>query len=49
MKCLEAYDVVQVIQVYMNEVLGDDILDDKDIDINYDVFIDEEKLRVFKN
>ena len=33
----------------MNEVIGDDILDKEDINIYYNVFIHEEKLRVFKN
>jgi hypothetical protein len=33
----------------MNEVMGDDILDEEDMNINYNVFIHEEKLRVFKN
>jgi hypothetical protein len=39
---LEAYDVVEDLEVEMNEVIEDHILDNKDIDIDYDVFIDED-------
>jgi hypothetical protein len=36
-----AYDVVEDIEIEMNHVIEDDILDNEDIDIEYDVFIDE--------
>ena len=38
----EAYDIVEDVEVEMNEVIEDHILDNEDIDIDYDVFIDED-------
>ena len=40
MEDFEAYDVIDDI-----EVIGDDILNDKDIDIECDVFIDEDGVK----
>ena len=39
---LEAYNVVEDIEVEINKVIEDDILDDKDIDVDSNVFIDED-------
>ena len=41
MEGLKAYNIVDDMKIKMNEVIKDNILDNKDIDINYDVFIDE--------
>jgi hypothetical protein len=38
----EAYDVVEDVEVEINEVIEENILDNEDIDIDYDVFIDED-------
>ena len=42
MEGLVGYDVVKDIDVDMNEVIEETILDNEDIDIDYDVFIDED-------
>ena len=42
MKGLVGYDVVEDIDVEMNEVIEETILYNEDIDIDYDVFIDED-------
>jgi hypothetical protein len=42
MKGSEAYDVVEDEELEMNEVIEDNILANEDIDIDYDVFIDED-------
>ena len=42
MEGLVGYDVVEDIDVEMNEVIEETILDIEDIDIDYDVFIDED-------
>jgi hypothetical protein len=35
---LEAYDIVEDKEINMNYVIEDDIMDDEDIGIDYDVF-----------
>lgn len=42
MEGTEGYDVVDDLEVELNEVIEDNILDNEDIDIDYDVFIDED-------
>ena len=42
MEGTKGYDVVEDVEVEMNEVIEDNILDNEDIDIDYDVFIDED-------
>ena len=38
----EGYDVVEDLEVELNEVIEDNVLDNEGIDIDYDVFIDED-------
>ena len=38
----EAYDDVEDVGIKMNEVIENNVLDNEDIDIDYDVFIDED-------
>jgi hypothetical protein len=42
MEGLEVYDVVEDVEIEVNEVIEDNILDNEDIDIDYDVLIDED-------
>ena len=38
----ETYDIVEDVKLELNEIIEDNILDNEDIDIDYDVFIDED-------
>lgn len=42
MEGLEAYDVVKDLEVEINKVIEDVILDGKNIDRNYNIFINED-------
>jgi hypothetical protein len=42
MEGTEGYDVVDDLEVELNEVIEDNILDNEDIDVDYDVFIDKD-------
>ena len=42
MEGLEAYDVVEDIEVEIIEVIEDNMLDNEDIDMDYNVFIDDD-------
>ena len=40
--CIEDYNVVNDIKLEMHEIIEDNILDNEDINMDYDVFIDED-------
>ena len=42
MEASKAYDVVEDVEVEVNQIIEDNILGNEDIDIDYDVFIDED-------
>ena len=42
MEGLEAYDVVEDVELEMNEVIEDNVFDNEVIDVDYDVFIGED-------